>query len=346
VKDRAPILEALKHPNVQAGMAVIRTAEGTFDEDGYRRHFGGELFDISNGWQHPHKAITKKHGKSVITSTAAGAGQFLSKTWRGLQAQYDIPDFSPAWQDFGIVALIAGRGALNALIAGRFDEFVTRCNREWASLPGSPYGQPTISLERAREIFYLHGGTVADPAELPKGSPMSPLVIPILQTLASSLPALAKMFGSGSEVANRNIAAGQIIADKIVEVTQAVNLQEAAEKIQSNPEALQAAKQVVAETVMALSEAGGGGITEARKQAASPDQTPPWKNPAVWVTLLFVPLIYGAAWAVLFRDGISDDLKTMVVTAIFAGLLGSITGFFLGSSLGSQKKDAMTRGGA
>jgi muramidase (phage lysozyme) len=348
VKDRAPILEALKHPNVQAGMAVIRTAEGTFDEDGYRRHFGGELFDISNGWQHPHKAITKKHGKSVITSTAAGAGQFLSKTWRGLQAQYDIPDFSPAWQDFGIVALIAGRGALNALIAGRFDEFITRCNREWASLPGSPYGQPTISLERAREIFYLHGGTVADPAELPKGSPMSPLVIPILQTLASSLPALAKMFGSGSEVANRNIAAGQIIADKIVEVTQAVNLQEAAEKIQSNPEALQAAKQVVAETVMALSEAGGGGIDGAGKRNAAVADIPLYRDRAFIVACMFFPLIAAVVFAALFKfewlAEITPETRSMVIGFVMGTVAGAIIAFFFGTSQSSRNKDSALLG--
>jgi muramidase (phage lysozyme) len=348
VKDRAPILEALHHPNVQAALAVIRTAEGTFDQDGYRRHFGGELFDITNGWKHPHKAITKTHGGKPITSTAAGAGQFLSKTWRGLEDQYGIPDFSPAWQDFGIVALIAGRGALNALIAGRFDEFISRVNKEWASLPGSPYGQPVISIERAREIYFLHGGTVANPAERPKGViPMAPIIPILLQALVPAIPALAKMFGSGSEVANRNIAAGQIIADKLVEVTQAVNLQEAVARVQSDPQALQAAKEAVSALAYELSEVGGGGIAKARESAADPNSLPFWRNPAFVVSIAILPLVYMVAVAVLFGVGgqdWSDDIKTLFVTAVVTGVLGSVTGFFLGSSMGSQRKDSMLGG--
>ena len=48
------------------------------------------------------------------------------------------------------------------------------------------------------------------------------------------------------------------------------------------------------------------------------------------------------AAAVLFGIGgqtWSDDIKTLLVTAIVTGALGSITGFFLGSSLGSQRKN-------
>ena len=65
---------ALLNPNVRAFLAVIRAGEGTSDPDGYRRHFGGELFtDYS---QHPKRAITKLLGGQPLTSTAAGAYQF------------------------------------------------------------------------------------------------------------------------------------------------------------------------------------------------------------------------------------------------------------------------------
>lgn len=338
------IREALQHPNYRAFSFVIRTGEGTFDEDGYRRMFGGELFDISNGWQHPNRAITKKLGGKPITSTAAGAGQFLFRTWKEIADRYSLPDFSPANQDFAIAALIARRGALDAVLAGRLDEAISRCNKEWASLPGSPYGQPTITREEARDIFYRYGGTPV-PSELPKGGPMSPLVIPILQTLGSAIPALAKMFSSGSEVANRNIAAGQIIADKLVEVTQAVNLQEAAERIQTDPEALNAAKQAVAETVMALTEAGGGGIEGARKAASSPDQVPFWLNGAFWISLLLtaMPFMLLADVFYVHPDNYDGNLRTQVVTGVL-GVIAIIGAFWLGSSFSSQKKDAMLGG--
>lgn len=165
------------------------------------------------------------------------------------------------------------------------------------------------------------------------------LLLPLLELAGKFIPVIAEKFSSGSEVAQRNVAAGKALGEAIVEATQAVNLQEAVTKLESDPEARAAANAVVADLWPSLFETGGGGVTEARKMVFSPDQLPPWRNAAVWITAAFVPLIYAAAYAVLYREGASDDLKTMVVTAIFAGLLGSITGFFLGSSLGSQKKD-------
>ena len=93
---------ALQNQNLQAFLHVIRAGEGTSDADGYRRCFGGELFDAFT--DHPRRLITKGR----YTSTAAGAYQFLSRTWDGLVRQYGFADFSPAAQDLGAVALIAG----------------------------------------------------------------------------------------------------------------------------------------------------------------------------------------------------------------------------------------------
>ena len=173
---------------------------------------------------------------------------------------------------------------------------------------------------------------------------MAPLILPLLQVAAQFLPMIAEKFGSGSEVANRNIAAGKILADGIVAATNSPNLQAAVEKMASgDTEAIKAANAAVAEVWPSLFEVGGG-IVEARKAAASPDQVPPWRNPAVWIALLIIPLVYFAAVVVLLNLGkgdFSSDIQMMVVTAIFSGALGSITGFFLGSSLGSQRKTAM-----
>lgn len=151
---RAELQAALTERNVRAFLAVIRRGEGTSDVDGYRRHFGGELFaDFAD---HPRRKITR----GSLTSTAAGAYQFLARTWDGLVAQYGFTAFTPAQQDEAAVALIAGRGALPAVRAGKLDEAVALCCREWASLPGSPYGQPTISMPDARATYLAAGGTL------------------------------------------------------------------------------------------------------------------------------------------------------------------------------------------
>lgn len=142
----------LDNANVQAFLRVIRTGEGTADGAGYRRIFGGQLFNSYA--DHPRIKVTK----SGITSTAAGAYQFLSSTWDETRRVMGLGDFSPANQDLGAVGRIAARRALDDVLAGRFDSAVRKCAWEWASLPGSPYGQPVISWERARDVFASAGG--------------------------------------------------------------------------------------------------------------------------------------------------------------------------------------------
>jgi muramidase (phage lysozyme) len=145
---------ALGHPNVQAFLRVIRTGEGTADDGGYRRLFGGGTFSSFD--DHPRQVV-KKGG---YVSTAAGAYQFLASTWDETKKQMGLPDFSPRSQDLGALGRVAARGALADVLAGRFDSAVRKCAWEWASLPGSPYGQPVISWERARAIFANAGGNI------------------------------------------------------------------------------------------------------------------------------------------------------------------------------------------
>lgn len=127
--------------NVRAFLKAIRVAEGTAKKDGYRMHFGGSLFFSYE--DHPKKIISK----SGYKSSAAGAYQILKKTWRDIQRSLYLPDFSPLSQDIAAAWLIRRRGALDDVVSGRLDSAVKKCAKEWASLPGSPYGQPTLSMK-------------------------------------------------------------------------------------------------------------------------------------------------------------------------------------------------------
>lgn len=144
------------HPNVRAVLAVIRRGEGTAGENGYRTLFGGGLFD---GFaDHPRRSITRKMGSRNITSTAAGAYQFLSSTWDETARIMGLRDFTPASQDRAAVGRIAARGALNDVKAGRLADALKKIGWEWASMPGSPYGQPVITAAAARSVFQAAGG--------------------------------------------------------------------------------------------------------------------------------------------------------------------------------------------
>lgn len=143
---------ALANPNVQAFLRVIRAGEGTSDEAGYSRLFGGGSF--SGFADHPRTVVRR----GAYASSAAGAYQFIQRTWDETARIMGLTDFSPASQDLAALGRIAARGALDDVIAGRFDLAIKKVAREWASMPGSPYGQPTITLDRARRIFAAAGG--------------------------------------------------------------------------------------------------------------------------------------------------------------------------------------------
>lgn len=147
------------HSNVQAMLRVIRRGEGTADEAGYRRLFGGKLFESFADHPRIRSTYTLRTGQT-ITSTAAGAYQFLSSTWDETARIMNLPDFTPRSQDWGAVGRIAARGALEDVKAGRFDIAIQKIAREWASMPGSPYGQPVISWDTARATYANAGGNM------------------------------------------------------------------------------------------------------------------------------------------------------------------------------------------
>lgn len=359
MNDRAILRSALSHPNVQAFARTVRAGESRQDDRAYFMRYGGAgqapkyFEDLS---AHPH-IFERTPGGQV--SSASGAFQATFTTWEEERLRWGFPDFSPASQDEFFVSRLIYRQALEDVKAGRFWEACRKCSTEWTSLPGGK--EENAATRRALETYLEWGGKLAEedtlatehygeevtestirpipPAEEQEAH-MAPVILPLLQIAAQFLPQIAEKFGSGSEVANRNLAAGKVLADAIVTATNSPNLQAAVEKMAVEPEAVKAANAAVAEVWPQIFEAGGGGIDGARKAAADPGQIPPSKNPAVWFMGAFVPLIYGTAYLVLTGD-FSQDARMMVVTAIFTGLLASGTAFFLGSSLGSQRKTSM-----
>ena len=153
--NRGTLQEALKHQNVQAFLKAIRLGEGTDDEAGYNRIVGGQQF--ADDSIHPHVRVFLP--KYQVYSTAAGAYQIIFPTWQKLCQQYSFPDFTPESQDEAAVALIAGRHALEDVIAGRLKEAVQKCTMEWASLPGSTAGQRTESFDAVEKVYLANGGT-------------------------------------------------------------------------------------------------------------------------------------------------------------------------------------------
>lgn len=335
----------LKNPNAQAFLALIRFTEGA----GYSTLFGGGSIDRFE--DHPRVAITRTLGGKPITSTAAGAYQFLSRTWDECKKALDLPDFSPPSQDRAAIYLIERRRALPAVLEGDWDTAIERCNREWASLPGSPYGQPTKPLNVC--LAFLNnrtgGSQPADPFREVQPTNtgetnMGPFALAAIPALLQAAPALIRIFGGGGERTEKNAKAAEIAVEIAKVVTDQPTAEGAVAALQSSPElTTNYAKAVEAQWYTLAGEAGGGGIAGARE--FSEKMTPvgrPYMAPALWVTLALLPLIYMALYAVLYRGGFSDDIRAMVLGAIFGGLLtGGITAFWFGTSAGSQRKTEM-----
>ena len=331
------------NPNVSAFLRVIREGETSQDDIAYRTVVGGGTFDSFE--DHPRRLVYLPG--LGLSSTAAGAYQFLSRTWDGVAKKLGLPDFSPQSQDTAAVELIRGRNALEDVINGRFEAALAKCNKEWASLPGSPYGQHTISLARCKSVYESFGGTYGlqeqgeEAPEEVKEKPMSSAIFigAAIEALSTAIPALNKLF-KGSDSAERNQKAAEIIIDTAKKAVGARNEQELISDIQSSPEAVKTVAKAIEENWFQIQEAGGGGIKGASERAVAMSESnqPMYKNPAFVVTLLLMPLVYVVVGAVLWKENIPQDLLVMTVTAVISGVLSGIMGFWLGTSFGSSKK--------
>ena len=362
------LLAISREPNVSAFLRVIRACEGTAGDNGYRMLFGGDL--VADLTDHPRKLVVK----SGYRSTAAGAYQFLERTWDMVSRRHMLPDFTPPMQDAGAVALILGRGALDDVRAGRLTAAIEKCAAEWASLPGSPYGQPTRDWPFVRRVFALYGGRevseVTDADRRPVGAPndamagfdvnsadradsssdvqstgidMAPILAALLPSLVGLIPELAKLFGSGSRVAQRNTALAQRVAEIVVQATQAPNLQGAIESMQSSPKQLAAAQAAVQSVWYELVEVGGG-IPAAREHTARMLDGGGWRAVAYGTVLVVLSLGVviggGAIMGVLLFDKLESNLAAQILDYFkAAGFI--VLGYVFGSSADSRRKTDM-----
>ena len=134
---------------VRAILDTLAYAEGTRESYNY-------IFTFATFQSYAdHPRVRKCSGR--LCSTAAGRYQYLSTTWDGLAGPMGLSDFTPPSQDKVVVELIRRNGAYTSVAnSANYDNFVravNRLNRTWASLPGSPYGQPTHSMSNLWKYY-------------------------------------------------------------------------------------------------------------------------------------------------------------------------------------------------
>lgn len=328
--------EALRNANVQAFLHVIRAGESDQTDAAYTLLNGGAHFNSFA--DHPFA------GQSAPPGLASGAYQFIPHTWGGLAKQFGAADFSPPWQDAMAVALIQQKGALDDVANGQLKLAIDKLATTWISLPGLG--------ARAYRVFADFGGIAGPRQEMPpeaaapttEAKPMPALALLQLfaPILTGMIPQITALFNPKSEVAQRNVGVAQVVLDTITKVTGQPNLQGAIEAMQADP-ALKTKVQEAVVThpeVIQLIEIGGGiaAAREADTKIIQSDNTF-LRSPAFWITMLvFVPPIDYTIYKLVSQMAApSENLITQVVTSIL-GLLAVIGAFYLGSSMGSQRK--------
>lgn len=331
----------LSNGNVKAFLALIKYTEGA----GYQTLFGGAKFGSFD--DHPRQVITRNLGGKPITSTAAGAYQFLSRTWDECANACNLPDFSPASQDIAALFLIDRRKALDPVLSGDWSLAIARCNREWASLPGSPYGQPTKSM--AACLAFLNkqmegGGAVATDtfqSSTTGETIMAPFIAAAIPALMSAAPSLIRLFGN-SEQAERNAKAAEAVAEIAKQVTGEPTIEGASIKLQADQESADKFNDAIQSNWFELAEAGGGGIAGARKANEAylrPDAMAFWKTPAFWISAILMSMVFMLLVDVFYvhPERYDGNLQTQVVTALLL-IIGMVSSYWLGTSASSQRK--------
>ena len=347
------------HPNVQAFYQVMRFKESSLYDSAYRMVNGAP--PITDFSRHPYEGLKTTEG-----GRAAGASQFIPTTWGGLEKKYGFPSFEPHYQDLGYVGCLIERNALELVMEGRFDEAVAACRLEWSSLPGAAESRATWTMDKARDLYMRAGGSLKDvtgtpyepvPVE-PERKPVDPLSAIALfgPLIANLIPQVAKLFDKKVGAPGK-IEAAQKVIETIVTSTGSVNEQQALQKIASDPVMLQTAtKAIMTEpTIMGMLEVGGG-IKAAREAnlAVQVADKPFWYNPAFWMSLALLPLVYWIVGSVLvgginlgpddagfwkiFGTAFDQETRSGTVNLVIGMVLGGIVGIWFGTSYGSMRK--------
>lgn len=146
--------------NLTAFLTAIAISEGTepFGNRGYDCCVGsrpGHAILFTDFSDHPRIKVQLSES---LWSSAAGRYQVLAHYFDAYRESLKLKDFGPFSQDAIATQMIREQQAYEDVTAGRFESAVNKCAKIWASFAGSPYGQPTRSMEFLANAYKIAGG--------------------------------------------------------------------------------------------------------------------------------------------------------------------------------------------
>ena len=260
----------------------------------------------------------------------------------------DVPDFEAEpeqlehlrWAVWSAADYWDWRG-LNALAASGAAADFERITRR---INGGLNGQPDrlARWKRAREALHIETPaavkeslTAATTPEVTT-MPLPAILGALLPTLIESVPKLGKLFGSGSEVAERNVKAAELAMEIAKDALGARNAQEAVEIAKADPAAAAKAAEAIEARWLELTEAGGDGIAGARKaDAAQQAAGSLLQSASFWVALMLLPLVYLLVLSLIGMVGTaswSDDVRAGLAGSLISAVVGGLVGYYFGQT--------------
>ena len=347
----------LFHINTPARLAAFLAQIG---------HESGGLRYVAEGWG-PTEAQSRYDGRKDLGNTEPGDGfrfkgrGLIQTTGRynygavtkGLRAmRSDTPDFvaqPEMLEQLPWAALSAGwywdNKKLNALAdAGQFEAITRKIN-------GGLNGQ----ADRLKRYAKAQQALAAAPPSLPPvedrstysvnvqlENDMSPFVWPAMQALAEVVPKLAGLFSSGSEVAERNVAAVETVMQVAKQAIGAANEQDLVERMQSDPGAAVAVREAIQQNWFEIQQQAEASRTQAREFVKEYVQAKDVRTVAgnftfpELLTIIVVCIAAAGVAIVLLDTDTSSELRASVITFVIVGGFSTVLAFWFGSSPSEQ----------
>jgi len=180
--------------------------------------------------------------------------------------------------------------------------------------------------------------------------PLLPFLSAAVDAVGTVVPALIKTFGGGSQMAERNAKAAELVVQAAKAATGATNEQELIEKIATDPNAPRQVRDAVQAIWLDIAEAGGGGIAGARAAdlaAIGELKGEPWwailRSPSFVVGALLLPLVYIIVLSLIGSIGTatwSADARAGIAGMICGSIVGGLVGYYFGQTTSRNRSPA------
>lgn len=225
---------------------------------------------------------------------------------------------------------------INGGLNGQADR-LARWERAKAALAALPTPAPAPAPAPAPEI------TPSTPATEEPTMPLPAILAAALPSLIVSIPKLGRLFGSGSEVAERNVKAAELALTVAQDAIGAKNAQDTIEQIKADPTLAAKAAQAIEARWLELSEAGGDGIAGARKADEARSGGSWWQSPSLIVAALLLPLVYLFVLSLIGVVGSakwSDDVRAGLAGSLMSAIIGGLVGYYYGQTTSRNRTPA------